>query len=278
MSAGDVVPFWSSGATGRPEWTSPVATGLIICTAIDGSYRNYVYIAYNGYSDFNQFAVSHRYRGSHFGWNIYPVNVTPDNISGLGDGWNAALKAVKPSWLTAVTLATISDLNAAWDALLKAAPAAYVTRWPEYTEVSNIPRTVAISSIDEYVPSFGYTGLNSASGQIEWYDNPESKQFYAKINFMMVCGVNSTFGSTGFSRAARAILLNKDNSSYLGSSSIPVLFVKTDPDYGNVLVNTYLYYHDAEYDNHQHFIEAVKSVGTDSQTLYIQFNLNPVSA
>lgn len=119
LSAGDVVPFWSSGATGRPGWTSPVATGLIICTAIDGSYRNYVYIAYNGYSDFNQFAVSHRYRGSHFGWNIYPVTVTPDNISGLGDGW---------------------------DALLKAAPAAYVTRWPAWSEVTGKPSSFVPSS------------------------------------------------------------------------------------------------------------------------------------
>lgn len=278
LSAGDVVPFWSSGATGRPGWTSPVATGLIICTAIDGSYRNYVYIAYNGYSDFNQFAVSHRYRGSHFGWNIYPVSNSVDNLSGLGSGWAAALKADKPSWLTAVSLATISDLNASWDALLKAAPTQYVTRWPDYMEIGNLPQTEVINKVLEedddenqyYTP---------ASGLIEWFDDTVNKQFYVKINFMMeITNVNSKFSNVGFNRIAEAFFNDADYSSYPSSDSFPVLFIKTDPGIGTVLVNTYLHYYDVEYDNHKYLISAIKTAGTTSPRLYIAFNVDTQTA
>jgi hypothetical protein len=68
------------------------------------------------------------------------------DISDLHSSWDAALKAQKPNWLTAVSLATISDLHSSWDALLKAAPSAYVTRWPTWSEVSGKPTTFTPAS------------------------------------------------------------------------------------------------------------------------------------
>ena len=46
-------------------------------------------------------------------------------------------------YLTSVKLSTISDLDAGWDSLLAAAPAAYVSRWPKFSEVTEKPDTVA---------------------------------------------------------------------------------------------------------------------------------------
>ena len=46
-------------------------------------------------------------------------------------------------YLTSVKLSTISDLDAGWDSLLAAAPAGYVTRWPKFSEVSEMPDTIA---------------------------------------------------------------------------------------------------------------------------------------
>lgn len=65
---------------------------------------------------------------------VFPTNIV--NITDLHSSWDAVLKAQKPNWLTAVSIATISDLHANWDALLKAAPSAYVTRWPTISEVT----------------------------------------------------------------------------------------------------------------------------------------------
>lgn len=65
---------------------------------------------------------------------VFPTNIV--NITDLHSSWDAVLKAQKPNWLTAVSIATISDLNSGWDALLKAAPSAYVTRWPTISEVT----------------------------------------------------------------------------------------------------------------------------------------------
>ena len=274
MQPGDIIPFTSFNAAGKPNWSSVAASGFIVCTMKDGSYYNYAYIAYNGYSDFNQFAVSHRYRGSHFGWNIYPVSNTVDNLSGLGSGWAAALKAAKPAWLTAVSLSTISDLNASWNALLKAAPTQYVTRWPDYMEIGNLPQTAKVSSMIEE-NSAGERYSETAFGLIEWFDNAENKQFYAKINFMMeIASPNSSFYSTGFNRTAYAYLNDTNHSTYPSSGAFIVLFIKTDPGIGTVLVNTYLRYYDVDYDEYQYLIEAIKSAGTTSSRLYIRFNLN----
>lgn len=65
---------------------------------------------------------------------VFVTNIV--NITDLHSSWDAVLKAQKPNWLTAVSIATISDLNSGWDALLKAAPSAYVTRWPTISEVT----------------------------------------------------------------------------------------------------------------------------------------------
>ena len=65
------------------------------------------------------------------------------NISDLNSSWDAVLKAQKPNWLTAVSLATISDLHANWDAILKVAPSAYVTRWPTAAEVGALTQSAA---------------------------------------------------------------------------------------------------------------------------------------
>ena len=46
-------------------------------------------------------------------------------------------------YLTSVKLSTISDLDAGWDSMLAAAPAAYVSRWPMFSEVTERPDTVA---------------------------------------------------------------------------------------------------------------------------------------
>lgn len=46
-------------------------------------------------------------------------------------------------YLTSVKLSTISDLDAGWDSLLAAAPAAYVSRWPKFSEVTERPDTIA---------------------------------------------------------------------------------------------------------------------------------------
>ena len=46
-------------------------------------------------------------------------------------------------YLTSVKLSTIADLDAGWDSLLAAAPAAYVSRWPKFSEVSEMPDTIA---------------------------------------------------------------------------------------------------------------------------------------
>ena len=67
------------------------------------------------------------------------------DISNLHSSWDAVLKAQKPNWLTAVSLATIGDLHANWDAILKAAPAAYVTRWPTAAEVGALTQSAADS-------------------------------------------------------------------------------------------------------------------------------------
>ena len=46
-------------------------------------------------------------------------------------------------YLTSVKLSTISDLDDGWDSLLAAAPAGHVTRWPKFSEVSEMPDTIA---------------------------------------------------------------------------------------------------------------------------------------
>ena len=46
-------------------------------------------------------------------------------------------------YLTSVKLSTISDLDDGWDFLLAAAPAGHVTRWPKFSEVSEMPDTIA---------------------------------------------------------------------------------------------------------------------------------------
>ena len=83
-------------------------------------------------------------------------------ISDLHSSWDAALKAQKPNWLTAVSLATISDLHANWDALLKAAPSAYVTRWPNFSEVGNRPSTLSGYGIADGVNAVSVTGSGNA--------------------------------------------------------------------------------------------------------------------
>ena len=65
------------------------------------------------------------------------------NIYDLHSSWDAVLKAQKPNWLTAVSLATISDLHANWDAILKVAPTDYVTRWPTAAEVGALTQATA---------------------------------------------------------------------------------------------------------------------------------------
>ena len=72
---------------------------------------------------------------------VFPTNIV--NITDLHSSWDAVLKAQKPAWLTAVSIATISDLHANWDALLKAAPSAHVTRWPSFAEVTSKPSTLS---------------------------------------------------------------------------------------------------------------------------------------
>ena len=70
---------------------------------------------------------------------------TLSDISNLHSSWDAVLKAQKPNWLTAVSLATISDLHSNWDAILKVAPSAYVTRWPTAAEVGALTQATADS-------------------------------------------------------------------------------------------------------------------------------------
>ena len=65
------------------------------------------------------------------------------DISNLHSSWDAVLKAQKPNWLTAVSLATIGDLHANWDAILKVAPSDHVTRWPTAAEVGALTQTTA---------------------------------------------------------------------------------------------------------------------------------------
>jgi hypothetical protein len=61
--------------------------------------------------------------------------------AGLGYSLYNDVKNLKQG--AAVSLATISDLHSSWDALLKAAPSAYVTRWPNFSEVGSKPTTLA---------------------------------------------------------------------------------------------------------------------------------------
>ena len=91
---------------------------------------------------------------------------------------------------------------------------------------------------------------------------------------MEIASSNSDFYSTGFNRTAYAILNDTNHSTYPSSEAFIVLFIKTDPGIGTVLVNTYLRYYDVDYDEHQYLIEAIKSAGTTSSRLYIRFNLN----
>ena len=92
----------------------------------------------------------------------YLTSVSLATISDLHSSWDAVLKAQKPNWLTSVSLATISDLHSSWDAVLKAAPSAYVTRWPNFSEVGNRPSTLSGYGIADGVNAVSVTGSGNA--------------------------------------------------------------------------------------------------------------------
>ena len=77
--------------------------------------------------------------------------VTQQNFAKKSDipsltGYATQNWVTEQNFLKSVELATISDLHASWDALLKAAPSQYVTRWPNFSEVTGTPSLTVTSS------------------------------------------------------------------------------------------------------------------------------------
>ena len=131
------------------------------------------------------------------------------------------------------------------------------------------PHIALISSIKEYILNNGSLEARNASGVIEWVDKPEEKIFHARINFMMDCA-ESEFSVSTSNKWSTARFFNSEEMETF-SERIHILFVKTDLPYhfGTLLVNTYLYYSGTAYDNYEYLMTALKSVGTDSQSLAI---------
>ncbi len=46
LKQGDIVPFISNNAVGKPDWDSNYATGYIVKTVLNGDYSHYEYVAY----------------------------------------------------------------------------------------------------------------------------------------------------------------------------------------------------------------------------------------
>jgi len=88
MSPGEVLTFYSHGATNKPSWSSSVATGIIIHT-YSGYYK---YIAYpaSGIG----FAVGYYYSNNFQGWDLYDAQGLLDlvkTVDGTGSGLDSDL-------------------------------------------------------------------------------------------------------------------------------------------------------------------------------------------
>lgn len=66
----------------------------------------------------------------------------------------------KPS-IYATNIANITDLNSGWDSLLKNAPTAYITRWPNFSEIGSKPTTLVGYGITDGVNSVTTSGTGN---------------------------------------------------------------------------------------------------------------------